>query len=83
MAVKSNKDDVKLKEKKQDKSKTSSKTSLKKVPQLISFDAYFQGLMRTDSKIYLHHKAPMKKYANKNGLSYATLEQFEKLFKAY
>lgn len=51
---------------------------------LISFDVYFQTLMRKDSKIMLHHKAPMRQYAESNGISgLATEQEFDAVFSRY
>jgi len=49
----------------------------------ISFDAYFQMLMSTEDRILVHHKAPMRRYAEQKGLEDATKEEFDKIFKLY
>jgi hypothetical protein len=51
--------------------------------ELMTFDAFFQKLL-IEGRVYLHHKAPMRLYAKKNGLNGdATLEQFEAVFRNY
>lgn len=51
---------------------------------VMSFDAYFQGLMRSKSgMIQPHHKAPMRRYAANAGLLEGTKEEFDILFKLY
>ena len=51
---------------------------------IISFDAYFQGLMRSKAgKIQPHHKAPMRRYAANAKLLEGTKEEFDILFKLY
>lgn len=52
-------------------------------PRVISFDVYFQGLMQFESRIQPHHKAPMKKYAEQNGLLKGTKEEFDRIFRLY
>lgn len=52
------------------------------VERVISFDAYF-NLLKAQGKAYAHHKAPMRKHAESNGLKEGTLPEFEKLFKSY
>lgn len=60
-----------------------SKNSKKLEKRVLSFDLYFQSLMTKNPKVYAHHKAPMKKFAEQNGLLEASEEDFDKLFKAY
>ena len=55
----------------------------KKVKSLMSFDVYFSLLMKTRPEVMKHHKAPMRLFAEKNGLTNGTLEDFEKLFSSY
>lgn len=50
---------------------------------IISFDLYFQLLMKKGRKIYPHHKAPMLKYAEQAGLVEATEEEFDSIFRNY
>ena len=51
---------------------------------IVSFDVYFQGLMREKrGQVLAHHKAPMRKYAENLGLTHGTKEQFDDLFKLY
>lgn len=70
-------------ESKEDKKLKSVAPSRKIYKRVFSFDAYFQGLMRENSKIYPHHKAPMKKYAESKGLTEATKEDFDRIFRLY
>lgn len=53
-----------------------------KVKPLISFDAYFQALVK-QQKALPHHKAPMRTFAKKNDMLNGTKEDFEKLFRSY
>lgn len=50
----------------------------------MSFDAYFQGLMK-EKKGYImaHHKAPMRRYAEKQGITEGTKEEFDQVFRLY
>jgi len=59
------------------------KKTSKPTKRVLSFDVYFQLLMKRNSKIRAHHKAPMKKYAENNELDEATEEDFDKIFKRY
>lgn len=50
----------------------------------MSFDVYFQGLMQSKrGSILPHHKAPMRKYAENAGLTQATKEEFDEVFRLY
>lgn len=50
----------------------------------ISFDAYFQQLMRQHMEILAHHKAPMKRFAEGKGLKGpCKKEDFDKIFEKY
>lgn len=52
--------------------------------QVTSFDAYFRKLMNKSSKIQMHHKAPMRKYAESKGLGQSASEKdFDEAFKTY
>lgn len=50
---------------------------------VMSFDVYFRKMQAMDPKIHAHHKAPMKRFAEQNGLQEATEEQFAKIFRSY
>ncbi len=50
---------------------------------VIAFDVYFIMLLKKNSKILPHHKAPMRKYAEVRGLKEATKTQFDHVFKSY
>ena len=50
---------------------------------IISFDLYFQSLMKREPRILAHHKAPMRKYAEGKKVLEATQEEFDELFKFY
>ena len=52
-------------------------------PRVMSFDAYFQKVMSKNSKVYGHHKAPMRHFAEQRGLADATEEQFDEIFRSY
>jgi hypothetical protein len=49
----------------------------------ISFDVYFSLLMKKRPGIFPHHKAPMRKFAENNGLKEATEEEFDRIFRLY
>lgn len=55
----------------------------KQEPKLVSFDIYFRKMMFKDKSVQEHHKAPMKNFAIRRGLSEATEEQFEEIFRSY
>lgn len=51
---------------------------------LIEFDTYFQGLLAiSEGKILPHHKAPMRYFAEEQGLTKGTIEDFDRIFKSY
>lgn len=51
---------------------------------ILSFDAYFSGLMvEKRGFIFPHHKAPMRKYAESKGIIDGTKAEFDELFKVY
>ena len=50
---------------------------------VVSFDAYFQSLVKEKKSIQKHHKAPMRKYAESKGVLEATKEEFDRLFRLY
>ena len=50
---------------------------------LISFDVYFQRLMKQSPGIFPHHKAPMRSYADSKGLKEATKDDFDRIFRMY
>lgn len=79
--AKKQKIDVKLDNREEKKVNAPSRKS--KLDRIINFDAYFQKLMRKDSKILIHHKAPMRKYAEENGLDTATEKEFDSVFAKY
>lgn len=59
-------------------------TPLRKIEKRkMSFDVYFSLLMKKRPGIFPHHKAPMRKYAEKQGLLEATEEEFDRIFKVY
>lgn len=66
-----------------DVAQESVKASRKIVKRVLSFDVYFQGLMKKNPKVYAHHKAPMRTYAESKGLSVATEEEFDRIFRLY
>lgn len=49
---------------------------------VMNFDAYFQSLM-SEKKVQIHHKAPMRKFAQKAGIDNGTKAEFDKVFKLY
>ena len=51
-------------------------------PHVISFDVYFRKMQALDSRIQNHHKAPMKRFAEQNGLHNATEKQFDEIFRS-
>ena len=55
-----------------------------KVSPVMSFDVYFQVLMKEHVHIKPHHKAPMRKFAHKRGLGdSATKKQYDEIFRNY
>lgn len=52
-------------------------------PRVMSFDVYFCKMQAMDPKVYAHHKAPMKLFAEQKGLRDATEEQFDEIFGSY
>lgn len=59
------------------------KPSRKLIKREMSFDVYFQGLLKKNSKIQPHHKAAMKKYAETKGFKVATEEEFDRIMRLY
>lgn len=76
--TKRRKSSVKLEEK-----ESTQKSKKTKVQRIMTFDVYFQGLLRRNNKIAPHHKAPMRAYAEGKGLITGTLEEFDKIFSGY
>jgi len=68
---------------KERKTPLESTSEKKKDEQLINFDLYFQLLMKREPRILAHHKAPMRKFAEQNKITEATIEEFDKVFKLY
>ena len=67
-----------------DEPKIEKKIQEEKEAKKVSFDAYFQLLMRQHLEILKHHKEPMKKFAQAKGLKEEhTIDEFEKIFKKY
>jgi len=56
--------------------------SRKIVKRKVSFDVYFQMLIKK-GRAQPHHKAPMKKYAESKGYIEASEEKFEEIFRMY
>jgi hypothetical protein len=51
--------------------------------ELISFDAFFQSLLR-QGKTLKHHKLPMRKYVESQGImNEASRDKFEQILKTY
>jgi hypothetical protein len=51
--------------------------------ELISFDAFFQSLLR-QGKVLEHHKVPMRKYVESQGImNEVSKEKFEQILKTY
>lgn len=50
---------------------------------VMEFDLYFQKLIAKGDRIYPHHKAPMRCFAESKGLKRATEAQFDEIFKNY
>lgn len=55
----------------------------KKKVRVLSFDAYFQLLLKEKKSIQKHHKAAMRKYAELRGISEASKEEFDRVFRIY
>ena len=61
-----------------------SAASSQKLSEVVSFDAYFSKLVRSNPKIMIHHKAPMRHYAESKGLKDAATEaEFDEAVKQY
>ena len=76
-------EEVQKEEEKEQEVKRPAAPSRKIVKRVMSFDVYFQGLMKKNSKILVHHKAPMRKYAELKGLKEGSEEQFDRIFRLY
>ena len=73
-----------IKSEDREKEKTVDTSRQKKLDKVISFDVYFQKLMRDRPHVLIHHKAPMRKFAEQKGLKDAATEaEFEEAFKLY
>jgi hypothetical protein len=59
------------------------RTGNKEAATVLEFDLYFQKLISKDDKIYPHHKAPMRCFAESKGLMKATEAEFDEIFKNY
>lgn len=52
--------------------------------ELISFETYFRRLMHKKPEVMLHHKAPMRSFAESSGMAeFATEEDFDRVFSRY
>lgn len=49
----------------------------------MSFDVYFSKMQAQNPRVYKHHKAPMRQFAEARGLTDATEEQFDEIFRSY
>jgi len=75
---------VQLKEEQQKQNRKIDVAPSKRVEKTtISFDTYFQILMKLKPGILAHHKAPMRNYAESKGLKRATREEFDQIFRLY
>lgn len=80
---KKNKRELELDSKEIETEQEISTEDVPKVNPLMSFDAYFSKLMRTKGMM-LHHKAPMRNYAEAQGLKdLATEAAFDAVFERY
>jgi len=68
--------------KKKEKKAVQTPVSRKIVKRKISFDVYFQLLMKK-GKAQPHHKAAMRVYAKSKGLIEASEEKFDEIFRIY
>jgi len=64
-------------------SEDNTKNSKKLEARVVSFDLYFQMLMKKNPKVYAHHKAPMRQFAEAQSMLEGSEENFDKLFKSY
>lgn len=71
------------KEKEEIKETEETKSSRKIVKPVITFDSYFARLLKENTKIQPHHKAPMRSFAKKYGIEEGTLEDFQRIFRLY
>jgi hypothetical protein len=58
------------------------KETSQSVEREISFDAFFQILLK-EGRVLAHHKPPMRHFAEANGIVSGTRAEFEQLFKSY
>jgi hypothetical protein len=58
------------------------KETSQSVEREISFDAFFQILLK-EGRVLAHHKPPMRHFAEVNGIVSGTRAEFEQLFKSY
>lgn len=65
------------------KSPRSESKNKKKIELVMTFDAYFQGLMSSNPHVLPHHKAPMRSFAKSKGINDGTKEQFDRVFQLY
>lgn len=80
---KKNKRELELDSKEIETEQESSFEEVPKVKPLMSFDAYFSKLVHTKGMM-LHHKAPMRNYAEAQGLKdLATEAEFDSVFERY
>ncbi len=61
----------------------STRVESKSVKLVLSFDMYFQLLRQRDPNVLIHHKAPMRKFAEAQKTENGTVDEFDKIFKKY
>jgi hypothetical protein len=67
----------------EDRESPSNSSVAAREPHVISFDVYFRKVQSRNPRVYDHHKAPMKRFAEQRGLNDATEEKFDEIFKSY
>ncbi|NIU02215.1 MAG: hypothetical protein GWN01_15335 [Nitrosopumilaceae archaeon] len=78
---------MKKEKKKKDELKSEKKSKRshnnREVEPVISFDAFFNKMVKNRSDVHPHHKAPMQAFASKRGMLSATEKDYKKLFSSY
>lgn len=78
--TKKSKSELKLEDKQASGKSAAPSRNLEKV---MSFDAYFSKMRSKNPQVLLHHKAPMRKYAEQKGLVTAKESEFDEAFERY
>jgi hypothetical protein len=74
---------VKIKKEVKDTNKVSKLPSSRPVEPVYNFDGFFQILLKENKSILKHHKAPIRSWVEREGLTQGTLRQFYKALEGY